>query len=181
MSNQQELCYGWDVFEKFIICIAWYLKTLRLNGCSAWLPVSTVPIYCGMLHLCSVPHLKERKDHSWMSRDSLCFKNAGSWCSVWLLMDTLPVRSAEGYFNDLNADGIQSRDVSVRRLRKPGSRVLGCKCITESGVNLLRILFNIWWYLRVEWVFTLCNPPNSWSFWFMAEWEMSRGGWAVCA
>lgn len=177
MSNQQELCYGWDVFEKFIICIAWYLKTLRLNGCSAWLPVSTVPIYHGRLHLCSVSHLKERKDHS---RGSLCFKNAGSWCSVWLLMDTLPARLVEAYFNDLNVNGTQGRDVSVCRLQKPRSSVLGGKCIMESGVNLLIILFNIRWYLRVEWVFTLCHPPNSWSFWFMAGWEMCRSGWAVC-
>lgn len=181
MSNQQELCYGWDVFEKFIICIAWYLKTLRLNGCSAWLPASTVPIYHGMLHLCSVSHLKERKDHSWVSRGSLCFKNAGPRCSVRLLMATLPARLVEGYFNDLNANGIQDSDVSVCRLLKPGSSVLGGKCIMESGVNLLIILFNIWWYLRAEWVFTLRNPLNSWSFWFMAEWGMSRSGWAVCA
>lgn len=58
-------------------------------------------------------------------------------------MDTLPARLIEGYFNDLNANGIQGGDVSVCRLLKPGSSVLGGRCIMESGVNLLIILFNI--------------------------------------
>lgn len=148
MSNQQELCYGWDVFEEFIICIAWYLKTLRLNGYSAWLRVSTVPIYHGMLHLCAISHLKERKDQSWMSRVSLCFKNVGSWCSAWLLMDTLPGRLVEGHFNDLNANEIRGRDVSVCRLQCTWRQIYYGK-----WHYLLIILFNIWWYLRVEWVF----------------------------
>lgn len=114
MSNQQELCYGWDVFEKFIICIAWYLKTFRLNGSGAWLRVSTVPIYHGTLHLWAISHLKERKDHSPTLHASLGFKNVGSgYAAIWLLMDTRPGRLVEGYLNGLNVSELHGRHVSV--------------------------------------------------------------------
>lgn len=150
MSNRQELCYGWDVFEKFIICIAWYLKTLRLNGASAWLRVSTVPIYHGMLHLCVISHLKERQDCRWVS---LCFKNVGSWCAIWLLMDTRPGGLVEGYLNDLNASGLQGRNVSVCGMWEPGSGMLGGRSSMGTGVASFGYSSIFWWYLRVKWVF----------------------------
>lgn len=181
MSNRQELCYGWDVFEKFIICIAWYLKTLRLNGASAWLRVSTVPIYHGMLHLCVVSPLKERKGRCWMSHASLLLWERKLTMCHLVADGRSPWRIGRGLFE-----------------RSECKRTLGQKCISvwDAGARfryawrqirygnwpcLLWILFRIWWYLRVKWVFALRNPPNSWSFWFMAEWEVSRSSWCcVC-
>lgn len=57
---------------------AWYLKTLRLNGYSAWLKASTVPIYHGMLHLC--PSLIKKKDlfPKWLHL-ALISKNFKDW------------------------------------------------------------------------------------------------------
>lgn len=182
MSNRQELCYGWDVFEKFIICIAWYLKTSRLNGASAWLRVSTAPIYYGMLHLCVVSHLKERKGRCWMSHASLL---------LWERRLTMCHLVVDGHSSWWIGRGVFEPSECKRT---SGQRRIS---VWDAGACfhyawrqiqygnwpcLIWILFRIWWYLRVKWVFALRNPPNSGSFfWFVAEWEVSRSCWCcVC-